>query len=304
MPTSIFGPVLSRRFGLSLGVDLVGEGVKKCNYDCLYCELPKGEKVSSIDNPKAPKLIVAEVRDALAKNPDIDFITLTANGEPTLYPRLYELAGKLNEIKGAKKLLILSNGSTICDVEVREALKLFDVVKLSLDSALEASFKKIDRPIKTSPKALIEAMAGFKKEFGGILVLETLFVKNVNDSDEDIKALNEAYKKISPDRIDLSTIDRPPAYRVEAVSSERLREIAMALDASLMVSIAARKSDGVKARSFSKEEIIYSLKNRPFSVFDIEALFDEPSKMAFEEIKEQGLIKEREVAGTKFYWCS
>jgi len=303
MSTSIFGPVLSRRFGLSLGVDLVGEGVKKCNYDCLYCELPKGEKVSAIDNPKAPELIASEVREALSKNPDIDFITLTANGEPTLYPRLYELALMLNEIKGGKKLLILSNGSTICDGEVRKALKLFDVVKLSLDSALDSSFKKIDRPINTTPKALIEAMASFKKEFGGVLVLETLFVKNVNDSDEDIEALNEAYKKISPDRIDLSTIDRPPAYRVEAVSPERLREIAAMLDKDLMVSIATRKSEGSKARSFGKEEIIYSLKNRPFSVFDIEALFDEPSKRVFEEMKKEGLIKEREIAGTKFYWC-
>ncbi len=303
MSTSIFGPVLSRRFGLSLGVDLVGEGVKKCNYDCLYCELPKGEKVSAIDNPKAPELIVSEVREALSKNPDIDFITLTANGEPTLYPRLYELALMLNEIKGGKKLLILSNGSTICDDEVRKALKLFDVVKLSLDSALDSSFKKIDRPINTAPKELIEAMASFKKEFGGVLVLETLFVKNVNDSNENIEALNEAYKKISPDRIDLSTIDRPPAYRVEAVSPERLREIAAMLDKDLMVSIAARKSEGSKARSFRKEEIIYSLKNRPFSVFDIETLFDEPSKRVFEEMKKEGLIKEREIAGTKFYWC-
>jgi wyosine [tRNA(Phe)-imidazoG37] synthetase (radical SAM superfamily) len=303
MSTSIFGPVLSRRFGLSLGVDLVGEGAKKCNYDCLYCELPKGEKVSTIDNPKAPELIALEVKEALAKNPDIDFITLTANGEPTLYPKLYELALMLNEIKANKKLLILSNGSTICDAEIRKSLRLFDVVKLSLDSALDTSFKKIDRPLETSPKKLIGCMESFRDEYGGTLVLESLFVKGVNDSKEDVVALNEAYLRIKPDRIDLSTIDRPPAYRVEAVLPERLREIAAMLDKSLMVSIATRKSESSKVRSFSKEEIIYSLKNRPFSVFDIEALFDEPSKKVFEEMKKEGLIKEREVAGTTFYWC-
>jgi len=295
MPSSIFGPVLSRRFGLSLGVDLVGGGVKKCNFDCLYCELPKGQKVSTIDDPKEPEKIAAEVVEALAKHPDIDFITLTANGEPTLYPML-------NQIKGDKKLLILSNGSTAANEKIRKALKLFDVVKLSLDSARDESFKKIDRPIIVNPKELIEAMSTFRTEFAGVLVLETLFVKGVNDSQEDIKALNEAYLKIRPDRVDLSTIDRPPAYDVEAITETELRDIASCLDTSLKVSIAIRKTEMKKVRAFSESEIMYALKNRPFSAFDIEALFDDASKSIFEQMRQKGVIKEQEIAGTRFYW--
>lgn len=302
MHSSIFGPVLSRRFGLSLGVDLVGEGVKKCNFDCLYCELPKAKKVFAINDTQEPETITAEVVAALAKHSDVDFITITANGEPTLYPKLYELATLLNKIKGDKKLLILSNGSTVIDKKIRAALKLFDVVKLSLDSARDESFKKLDRPITVNPKELIEAMSGFKTEFNGILVLETLFVKNVNDSQEDIKALNEAYLKIKPDRIDLSTIDRPPAYMVEAISEEELRKIALCLDASLKVSVATRKAEAKKTRAFSENEIAYALKNRPFSIFDIEALFDDKSKATFELMRQKGVIKEQEIAGTKFYW--
>lgn len=302
MSSSIFGPVLSRRFGLSLGVDLVGEGVKKCNFDCLYCELPKGEKVSTIDNAKEPEAITAEVVSALQRHHDIDFITLTANGEPTLYPKLFELASQLNGVKGTKKLLILSNGATIVDAKTREALKLFDVVKLSLDSARDESFKKIDRPLAVNPKELISAMQSFKKEFGGVLVLETLFVKGVNDTKEDIKALNEAYLQICPDRIDLSTIDRPPAYAVEAISEERLREIASLMDVSLKVAVASRKSEAKRQRAFSETEIDYMLKNRPFSMFDIEALFDENSKTLFENMRQKGQIKEQEIAGTIFYW--
>ncbi len=302
MSSSVFGPVLSRRFGLSLGVDLIGEGIKKCNYDCLYCELPKAKKVSSIDDSKAPETIADEVAAALMKHPDIDFITLTANGEPTLYPKLYELASLINKIKGSKKLLILSNGSTICDARTRDALKLFDVVKLSLDSALDKSFKKIDRPLGITPGELIGCMRSFRLEYNGTLVLETLFVKNVNDSDEDIAALNEAYKQIGADRIDLSTIDRPPAYNVEKVSEERLREIASTLDPSLKVSIASRKNESAKRRAFSEAEIDYMLKNRPFSSFDIDALYDEGSKELFYSMLASGKIKEQEVAGTKFYW--
>jgi wyosine [tRNA(Phe)-imidazoG37] synthetase (radical SAM superfamily) len=302
MQSSIFGPVLSRRFGLSLGVDLVGEGVKKCNFDCLYCELPKGQKVSIIDNAKDPEAISVEVAEALVKHPDIDFITLTANGEPTLYPKLYELVMLLNQVKNDKKILILSNGSTVMDEKVRKALKLFDVVKLSLDSARSESFKKIDRPIIVNPKELVEAMSIFRMEFNGVLVLETLFVKGVNDSREDVQALNEAYLKIRPDRIDLSTIDRPPAYAVEAITETELREIALCLDSSLRVSVATRRAEEKKTRPFSEQEIAYALKNRPFSIFDIEALFDDASKARFESMRQRGAIKEQEIAGTKFYW--
>jgi wyosine [tRNA(Phe)-imidazoG37] synthetase (radical SAM superfamily) len=302
MSSHIFGPVLSRRFGLSLGVDLVGQGVKKCNYDCLYCELAKSKKVDKLDSYASVEEIVSEVSTALLKHPDIDFITLTANGEPTLYPKLSELVDRLNDIKGNKKILILSNGSTITDKSVQEALLKIDVVKLSLDSVRDESFKKIDRPIHTTPKELVEAMKDFRTLYSGTLVLESLFVKNVNDKDEDVAALNGAYLRIKPDRIDLSTIDRPPAYAVEKLSDERLREIADMLDKSLKISIATRKDEAKKPRAFSENEILNSLKNRPFSALDIDILFDEMSKKTFETMKTQGLIKEQQVAGLTFYW--
>lgn len=302
MSSHIFGPVLSRRFGLSLGVDLVGQGVKKCNYDCLYCELAKSKKVDKLDEYASVEEIVSEVLIALLKHPDIDFITLTANGEPTLYPNLSELVDRLNGIKNDKKLLILSNGSTIVDKSTQEALLKIDVVKLSLDSAIEESFKKIDRPIHTNPKELIEAMSNFRDVYGGTLVLETLFVKNVNDKDEDISALNDAYLRIRPDRIDLSTIDRPPAYSVESVSEERLREIERMLDTSLKTNIAVRKSEAKKPRAFSEDEILNSLKNRPFSAIDVDVLFDDSSKKTFDDMKRKCVLKEQQIAGLTFYW--
>ncbi len=302
MSSHIFGPVLSRRFGLSLGVDLVGQGVKKCNYDCLYCELAKSKKVDKLDEYASVEEIVSEVSIALLKHPDIDFITLTANGEPTLYPNLSELVDRLNSIKNDKKLLILSNGSTIVDKSTQEALLKIDVVKLSLDSAREESFKKIDRPIHTNPKELIEAMSNFRDVYGGTLVLETLFVKNVNDKDEDISDLNDAYLRIRPDRIDLSTIDRPPAYSVDSVSEERLREMERMLDTSLKTNIAVRKSEAKKPRAFSEDEILNSLKNRPFSAIDVDVLFDDASKKTFEDMKRKGVLKEQQIAGLTFYW--
>lgn len=300
--SSIFGPVLSRRFGLSLGVDVTGEGTRRCNYDCLYCELAPAKKVASLDSFVEPEIIAKEVADGIAKNPDIDFITVTANGEPTLYPKLYELITLIKRLKGDKKLLILSNGSTVTDKKTVETLKLFDVVKLSLDSALDGSFKKIDRADRVNVSELIDGMAAFKGEFDGTFVLETLFVKNVNDSDKDIEALNAAYLKIKPDRIDIGSIDRPPAYRVEGIGETELKTIRERLDPSLMVSIALRKNSDAKKRAFSRDEILYSLKNRPFTSFDIESLFDDDSKKIFDSLLENNEIREKTVAGTIFFY--
>ena len=140
----IFGPILSRRFGKSLGIDLSPDK-KRCNYDCIYCELQKSKTVDSYDTPPTLDEIVSDIKRAIIEYPDIDVITITANGEPTLYPYLSQLIDEIDRIKGDKKTVILSNGSTIYKKEVQDSLKKLDIVKLSLDCATPVCFKRIDR---------------------------------------------------------------------------------------------------------------------------------------------------------------
>ena len=116
-PALTFGPVISRRFGVSLGIDLSPE-FKQCNFDCLYCELKGAKTVSKQIDSLKPELYIEEVQNILQNTPNIDMITITANGEPTLYPYLDELVDGLNKIKGDKKLLILSNSSLIYKKEI------------------------------------------------------------------------------------------------------------------------------------------------------------------------------------------
>ena len=138
----VFGPVSSRRFGTSLGVDL-SPAQKCCNFDCVYCELTAAKPVFAAINPPSVEQVMAEVKIALAAHPHIDVITLTANGEPTLYPHLARLARELNLIKGSSKTLILSNGSGALNPQICEALKELDIVKFSLDSAVQKTFTSL-----------------------------------------------------------------------------------------------------------------------------------------------------------------
>ncbi|WP_037919458.1 radical SAM protein [Sulfurihydrogenibium subterraneum] len=296
----IFGPVLSRRFGLSLGIDLSPEK-KSCNFDCLYCELEKAKPVDKIEKEPPPDDIIKEIQDYLSKNQYPDVITTTANGEPTLYTRLNELIDKLNKIKGSSKTLILSNGSTINNPTVREALKKFDIVKLSLDAADQKTFEKIDRPLKgIKIDDIIKGMISFRKEYKGSLILEVLVVKHINDKKEVIEKIVETAKKINPDRIDISTVDRPPAYRVFPVDNQTLYEIAKMFE-GLNVNVATRKAGGlVQKVHLDKEDIIKTFKNRAYTENDIETLFDEETKKYISELLSQNQLKIYSVANLKF----
>ncbi|ECQ5318865.1 radical SAM protein [Campylobacter jejuni] len=295
----LFGPVSSRRFGRSLGIDL-SPSKKQCNFDCVYCELDpkkaqeKQDEIISIDK------IISEVKVVLEKNVEFDFLTLTANGEPSLYPHLNELILSLRSIAKDKKLLILSNGAAVLDEDKFNALLKLDVVKFSLDSAVAKTFYRIDRALKNIDlEKMIEKMADFRARFNGDLIMEILVVKDLNDNEEEFKALNQALKKIMPSRVDLSTIDRPPAYAVKKVSEEKLLELSKLID-STPVLLAKRHYEGEKL-SFNEEELLKMLHLRSQSEIDIEAKFDEQSKTLLNQLIKEKKVKILDLAGVKFY---
>ena len=294
----IFGPVASRRFGMSLGIDLSPEK-KSCNFDCIYCELDKAKKVDKIENPASVEEIIEDVKKGIEKY-EFDVITITANGEPTLYPYLDELIDELNKLKQNKKTLILSNSSNIDKSAIQKALKKLDIVKLSLDSVHPITFKKIDRPLNIKIENIISGIKEFSKSYKGDLIIEILVVKGINDKIEEFRALNEVLSEINPTRVDISTIDRPPAYDVLPVEYERLFELSKEIK-NQHIFIASRKNLKNKKESFSKEELAKTLSKRPFSEGDIENILDENSKKVFYEMLENDMIKEKIVANTKFF---
>jgi len=291
----IFGPVASRRFGMSLGVDLSPDK-KRCNFDCIYCELEPAKPVNEYDNPPTPDMILKEIKQAVKKY-DFEILTITSNGEPTLYPYLDELVDKIED----QKLLILSNSSTIDREDIQNTLAKFDIVKLSLDAVTPAIFKKIDRPHKdVSIEKIIEGMKEFINKYDGELIIEILVVKGINDKEEEFEKLNEVLNEIKPQRVDISTIDRPPAYRVEGVSTERLFELSTKIH-NQNIFIPTREKLNFRIENLSKEELLSTLKKRPFTQSDIDNIFDKHTQRIFNDLLKENLLEEIWVGGIKFY---
>ncbi|HEF2146270.1 TPA: radical SAM protein [Campylobacter coli] len=295
----LFGPINSRRFGRSLGIDL-SPSKKQCNFDCVYCELEAQKPQAKQDEIVSVEEIVLEVQNILEKNISFDFLTLTANGEPSLYPHLEELISSLRKIAKDKKLLILSNGTAVLDQDKFNALLKLDVVKFSLDSAIPKTFYRIDRALKNIDlEKMIEKMAEFKTQFKGDLIMEILVVKDLNDNEEEFIALNQALAKIAPLRVDLSTIDRPPAYAVKKVSEERLLGLSK-LITSTPVLLPKRHYEGEKL-NFNEEELLKMLHLRSQSEIDIENKLDKASQVLLDKLIKEEKVKILNLAGVKFY---
>ncbi|BCD59780.1 MULTISPECIES: radical SAM protein [unclassified Nitratiruptor] len=295
----IFGPVNSRRFGLSLGIDL-SPVQKSCNFDCLYCELEPAKQADTISNPPTVQEVIQETQKALTEFSDIDVITVTANGEPTLYSYLNKLVERLNEIKKNKKLLILSNASRINEPSIQEILTKFDIVKLSLDSANQRTFRRLDRPLKgIEIQDIIKGMIEFRKIYKGFFVIEILVVQGINDKPEEFEALNAILQHIKPDRIDIGTVDRPPAYKVEPVSYEKLFDLSRKIH-NLPVTIVSRKKDQSFALHLDEKEIVNLISHRPLTLDDVETLFDKTTRKYFQKLLDTGKLSLRKVGNISF----
>lgn len=208
----IYGPVPSRRLGFSLGVDIIP--YKTCSLDCVYCQLgPTPEKTVTRKTYYSAEKIIPQIRSAIQSGRRIDTITFSGSGEPTLNILIGDL---IRQIKGFTKIpvTVLTNSTLMPKLEVRQALLSADRIVPSLDAATQEVFERINRPASGLKIAdIIEGLSAFRKKFSGLIWLEILFVKGINDSPDHLTALKTALDRIQPDRIQLNTVIRPPSDR-------------------------------------------------------------------------------------------
>ena len=209
----LFGPVPSRRLGMSLGIDLIPK--KVCSLDCVYCEVGKTTKLTTnrLEYVKFDN-IVAELKDFMSIQPKIDFMTFSGSGEPTLNSRIGEVLNFIKENYPDIKTAVLTNGTLLSDRNLRQELLKADVILPSLDAAGQEAFEKINRPAPgILIKDYVQGIIDLRKEYKGKIWLEVLFLKGYNDTEDELKRLKKAIEKINPDSIQLNTLDRPGTER-------------------------------------------------------------------------------------------
>ena len=271
----IFGPVPSRRLGMSLGIDLIPQ--KVCSLNCVYCECGRTTNLTverkeyvSIDEVKS------ELSEFLTENPKPDYITFSGAGEPTLNSGIGEVLNFIKKDYPEIPAAVLTNGTLLYDPELRKELLPADVVLPSLDAARRENFLKIDRPHKDLDLSkYIQGLIDFRKEFSGEIWLEVLILPGYNDDRENLLLLKEAFTKINPDRIQINTLDRPgtvenlrPANKLELESIKKLWDI----EGVEIISPPVERENIISYRDNVEAAIMETISRRPCTLSDLSAI--------------------------------
>jgi len=299
----VYGPVPSRRLGFSLGVDIVP--YKTCTLDCIYCQLGRTFQKGVKRKPFAPKDdILKETKKSVNRKHNINFITFSGSGEPTLNSEIGAL------IKDVKKMTsipiaILTNGTLIFMEDVQKDLIDTDVVLPSLDAASQEVFEKINRPhnsLKIGP--IIDGLKKFRESYRGQLWLEIMLVKGFNDASQELSRIKKAISEIKPDRVHLNTVIRPPSeIYAESLSSDEMIAIKDFFGEGCEV-IAEFKGERAEESRGKEDSLIEMTKRRPLTIIDIANTLGiseaNAIKMA-EELRVKGKLKETRYRGKKYY---
>ncbi len=268
----LFGPVPSRRLGMSLGVDLVPK--KVCSLDCVYCEVGETTKLTL---EKKEYLLLSKIKEELThyfkNNPDPDFFTFSGSGEPTLNACLKDVLQFIKEMKPQIPVAVLTNGTLLFDPEVRDALLDADVVLPSLDAATQAVFEKINRPAAgLTIEKYIKGIIDFRQVFKGKIWLEVFILPGYNDSQEELLALKNAIEKIQPDDIQLNTLDRPGTVSgLHGATRQELEDVKTLwqLDSVHIISAAPERKNIQSYRSDIETAIVETVSRRPCTLDDL-----------------------------------
>jgi len=270
----IFGPVPSRRLGISLGIDIIP--FKTCTLDCLYCECGGTTRHTSERKSFFPREeLIRELNEKQREDLHLDYITFSGSGEPTLNS---DIGWFIDEIKKTTSfpVAVLTNGTLLHRPDVRNDLMNSDLVLPSLDAVSEEVFKKINRPAPgISANSLVEGLVAFNRDYRGEMWLEVFISAGINDTPEELNKLEQAVRRISPHRVQLNSLDRPPAYAGTKPAGRDLLEQILSDWKDLPVEIIKRVKTREEIASFSRNlenSILNTIVRRPLTIDDLMAL--------------------------------
>ena len=301
--THLFGPVPSRRLGLSLGVDLIP--AKTCTFDCLYCEVGRTTNRTLQMRSYVPVNEVLEQlrQKLLVFKPDI--ITLAGSGEPTLHSEIDQIIDGIKTFTDTR-VAVLTNGSLFWDEEVRRRVQGADIIMPTLSSAFDQTFRKIHKP---HPElvlgAIVEGLKSLRSEYQGQLFLEVVFLAGINDTEEEEEALKDVIDTICPDRIQINTVVRPPSdSRAKPLDRERLDDVMLLFGKNAEVIAGTPVSKEMLSGQTSAEILLDTVKRRPLRAIDIVNSLDLDPGEVDDLIKcllIKGSIRKQKHSGEIFY---
>jgi wyosine [tRNA(Phe)-imidazoG37] synthetase (radical SAM superfamily) len=235
----IFGPIKSRRLGYSLGINLLPIDSKICTFNCIYCECGwNPDKILSTGFNKREDIYIAlenRLIEIKENNEPIDILTFAGNGEPTLHPKFPDIIDDVISLRNKyfpeKKIAVLSNATTLGNINITEALKKIDLPILKLDSAIENTFRLINKPSDSfNFNEYINNLGNFKNN----IIVQTMFLRGEinghivdNTTENELNKWIEVVKKLNPINVMIYSIDRePPAKKLIKIQPEELKKIA------------------------------------------------------------------------------
>ena len=274
--TCIFGPIPSRRLGISLGIDLVP--YKTCTMDCIYCECGKTTNQTTERKEYFPTdLALKQIDEALDRHPHIDFFTFSGTGEPLLHSGIGTIIAHIKKKYPDIKVCLLTKGVPLMDPEVRRECAAIDLIVPSLDGSNEEEFQKMNRPAKgLTIRTVADAVIEFRKISRAQMWLEIFIAEGVNDSVESAKRFLQYVREIRPDKVQLNTLDRPGTeHNVGIPAPAVMAEIASIIGESgiPVECIGGRAAKHSESKDLSTEEyndrIIATCASRPCTADDL-----------------------------------
>ncbi|HPD48578.1 MAG TPA: radical SAM protein [Anaerohalosphaeraceae bacterium] len=300
----LFGPVPSRRLGLSLGVDIVP--LKTCSQNCIYCQLGRHGKQTLQRKPYvAAEAVLAELKDRLAEGLHADCITFSGSGEPTLNSDLGRMIDGVRSLTDIR-IAVITNGTLFSDPQVRSDCCKADVVLPSLDAGDPETFDKINRPRENiSFETFVDGLCQFRRDYAGPIWLEVFFLEGVNTRDDQVARMRELIARIRPDKVHLNTAVRPTAEPyLAAVDETRLHTIADKLDHGAEVIADFARPPVEPAAEETADRILEMLRRRPCSLDDMCRSLGISAAAAvkhLEHLTSTGKIRTENAGGKTFY---
>ncbi len=302
----VYGPVPSRRLGVSLGIDPIP--LKVCSFNCVYCEVAKTTLLTTKRKEYVPAdEILSEVKNFLSdyNGPSIDYITFSGSGEPTLNSKIGYMIKEIKKMTDIP-VAVLTNSTLLYRTDVREEIENADLIKCTLDAADNKYLKRVNQPAAdVDIKNIINGIKALRKEYKGKIYIEVMIVKGVNDTDDNYAELRKVLKDLGADRIQINTVVRPPAFGfAKPLSDEELRHALEIINNGAEIIKPFNRKTNKAYRKDLEQSIINSIKIRPQTIDDMEESFgvhrDEILKY-LELLEKEGKVIEILLRGKKFY---